>query len=67
LDHLVSRYVRGAVYTRPRLLARLFGVPLTEIEAASSRLIRRGVLIESHVDGWSGEWLVDADLAERLL
>ena len=67
LDHLVSRYVRAAVYTRPRVLARLFAVPLTEIEAASARLIRRGVLIESHVDGWSGQWLVDATLAARLL
>jgi hypothetical protein len=67
LDHLVSRYVRAAVYTRPRVLARLFAVPLTEIEAASARLIRRGALIESHVDGWSGQWLVDATLAARLL
>jgi hypothetical protein len=67
LDHLVSRYVRTAVYTRPRVLARLFGVPLTEIEAASARLIRRGALVECQVDGWSGQWLVDATLAARLL
>ena len=67
MDQLVGRYVRAAVYTRPHALARLFGVPLTEIEAAGTRLIRRGALIESHVDGWPGEWLVDATLAARLL
>lgn len=67
LDEVVSRYVRAAVYTRPRVLARLFGVPLKEIEAAGSRLLRRGTLIDAHVDGWPGRWLVDADLAARLL
>jgi hypothetical protein len=67
LDHLVSRYLAAAVYTRPRLLAQLFGVPLTEIQAAAVRLARRGRLVEMEVDGWSGRWLIDRTVAARLL
>ena len=67
LDHLVSRYLAAAVYTRPRLLAQLFGVPQAEIEAAAVRLARRGTLVETEVDGWSGRWLIDRSVAARLL
>jgi hypothetical protein len=67
LDQLVSRYVSAAVYTRPRLLAQLFGVPLPEIGAASDRLRRRGAILEAEVDGWPGRWLIDAGVAGRLL
>jgi hypothetical protein len=67
LDHLVSRYLGAAVYTRPRLLAQLFGVPLAEIEAAAVRLAHRGTLIETEVDGWHGRWLIDRAVATRLL
>ena len=67
LDHLVSRYLAAAVYTRSRLLSQLFGVPLVEIEAATGRLARRGRIVETDVDGWPGRWLVDGTLAGRLL
>jgi winged helix DNA-binding protein len=67
LDRLVSRYLSAAIYTRPRLLAQLFGVPLPEIEAAAGRLRRRRAIVETEVDGWTGRWLVDAAVATRLL
>lgn len=67
LEHLVSRYLAAAVYSRPRLLARLFGVPLAEIEDVIGRLERRGTLVETDVEGWPGRWLVDRGVAARLL
>jgi len=67
LDHLVSRYLASAVYTRPRLLAQLFGVSLAEIQAAAVRLSRRRVIVEREVDGWPGRWLLDRTVAARLL
>lgn len=67
LDHLVERYLAAAVYTRPRLLARLFGVPLDEIDAAVARLVRRGTVLDAEVDGWPGRWLISAATAARLL
>jgi hypothetical protein len=67
LEQLVSRYLAAAIYTRPRLLARLLGVSLAEIEATTARLARRGALVEADVEGWSGRWLVDATVAARLL
>jgi Winged helix DNA-binding domain len=67
LDRLVERYLGAAVYTRPRLLARLFGSPLDEIDAAVARLVRRGTVLEAEVEGWPGRWLVSAATAARLL
>jgi winged helix DNA-binding protein len=67
LEALVARYVSAAVYTRPRLLARLFGVPLPEIDAAVARLARRGSLVEAAVDGWPGRWVLSATTAVDLL
>jgi hypothetical protein len=67
LDHLVERYLAAAVYTRPRLLARLFGVPLDEIAAAVARLVRRGTVLDAEVGGWPGRWLISAATAARLL
>ena len=67
LDRLVSRYLAAAVYSRPPVLARLFGVSLTDIEAVCVRLARRGRLIETEVEGWPGRWLVDRTVAARLL
>ena len=67
LDRLVTRYLGAAVYTRPRLLAQLFGVPMAEIEAAAVRLARRGALVECEVDGWPGQWLIAGAVATRLL
>ena len=67
LDHLVERYLVAAVYTRPRLLAGLFGVPLAEIDAAVGRLAPRGAVLDVEVDGWPGRWLLSATTAARLL
>jgi hypothetical protein len=67
LDQLIARYVSAAVYTRPRLLSRLFGVTLAEVEAAIIRLARRGTIADAVVDGWPGRWLVSASTAARLL
>jgi hypothetical protein len=61
LERLVERYVRAAVYTRPRLLARLLGVPLAEMDAVVVRLVKAGRLRDTPVDGWAGRWLVSAD------
>lgn len=66
LDRLVARYLAAAVYTRPPVLARLFGVPRGEIEAAVIRLVRRGIALDRAVDGWPGRWLICAVTAARL-
>jgi hypothetical protein len=59
LDHLVGRYLAGAVYTRAPLLARLFGLGRAEIEAAVARLARRGVVAPARaVSGWPGDWII---------
>jgi hypothetical protein len=67
LETLIARYVDAAVYTRSRLLARLFGVPLAEIEPAVRRLVAKGRVIDAEVDGWPGRWLVASAAAARLL
>ena len=67
LDHLVSRYLDAAVYTRPRLLAQLFAVPLAEMGGVTARLARRGTLVEIEVEGWPGRWLVNRKVAASLL
>jgi hypothetical protein len=58
LDRLIGRYVAGAVFASPRRLARLLGVPLAEVEASVSRLVRGGVLREAPVEGWPGRWVM---------
>src|SRR5215468_1034803 len=40
LDHLLTRYLRAAVYATPAGLARLFAVPRTDVDAAVTRLAR---------------------------
>jgi hypothetical protein len=60
LEQLVARYLAAAVFTRPPLLARLFGVAPAEVHAAVARLARRGAVVETEVDGWPGRWLVAA-------
>jgi hypothetical protein len=61
LERLLSRYLAGAVYSTPGLLARLFGVPRGEVEAALSALARAGrVSAPREVAGWSGRWVVSA-------
>jgi hypothetical protein len=60
LEQLVARYLDAAVFTRPPLLARLFGVAPAEIQAAVARLARRDIVLQAEVDGWPGRWLVAA-------
>lgn len=66
LERLIERYVTAAVYTHPRSLARLFGVPVGEIETAVARLRRRGIILDAEVHGWPGSWLVSAPAARLL-
>ena len=59
LDRLQDRYLRGAVYSTPARLARLFTVPRGEVEASLARLERRGTLRTGvEVAGWPGQWVV---------
>jgi hypothetical protein len=44
LDHLIDRYLGGAVYAAPAALARLFPVTRSEVGAALGRLARAGAL-----------------------
>jgi hypothetical protein len=63
LDRLVARYVETAVFTTPRILARLFALPAAEVAGSLERLARRGALLETGVEGWPGRWLVAASAA----
>jgi DNA-binding FadR family transcriptional regulator len=66
LERLLERYLRGAVYARPRDLARLFGVERAETRTALARLVRRGVVLpEQPVAGWPGTWVVHRAAAGR--
>jgi hypothetical protein len=59
LERLLSRYLSGAVYSTPALLARLFGLPRREVDAALSALARAGrVSAPREVAGWPGRWVV---------
>jgi hypothetical protein len=61
LERLLARYLAGAVYSSPGLLARLFGVPRAEVETALVRLARAGrVSAPREVSGWPGRWVVSA-------
>jgi hypothetical protein len=52
--------VRAAVFTRPAVLRRLFGLAAAEVQAAVRSLAARGALLETAVAGWPGRWIVDA-------
>jgi hypothetical protein len=58
LERLLERYLRAAIYTRAAVVTRLFGVPRLELDAATDRLVRRGVALDTEVEGWPGRWLV---------
>jgi hypothetical protein len=59
LDRLIGRYLAGAVYSTPALIARLFGLGRAEVEAALIRLARAGrVTAPVEVPGWTGRWIV---------
>jgi len=58
LDRLVARYLESAIFSTVRGLARLFGIPAGELGECIRRLTRRGVIVETAVDGWSGRWVL---------
>ncbi|MGH7323562.1 MAG: AlkZ-related protein [Candidatus Rokuibacteriota bacterium] len=59
IDHVLDRYLRGAVFTQTPLLARLFRLGRDEVEAAAGRLVGAGTLsADCAVRGWPGRWLV---------
>ena len=58
LEQLIGRYVAAAVFTRGRVLERLFGCPASDVGRAVARLVADGALVERAVDGWPGRWLV---------
>src|SRR5262245_752868 len=51
LDCLVTRYLRGAVFSNGALLARLFAVPPAEIDGALARLERAGIIRRPPIAG----------------
>jgi hypothetical protein len=61
LERLLARYLAGAVYSTPALLARLFGLGRAEVERALGALARAGTVEASvEVPGWPGRWVVHA-------
>lgn len=59
LDRLLARYLAGAVYSSPALLARLFSVPRADVDAALGRLARSGAVRGPvEIAGWPGRWVV---------
>ena len=61
VERLLARYLAGAVYSTPALLARLFGLGRDEVQVALGALARAGV-VETGVlvDGWPGRFVVHA-------
>jgi hypothetical protein len=55
---LVERYARAAVFTRPAILRRLFGLSDVEVTTAVRTLLSRRALVDTEVRGWAGRWLV---------
>ena len=63
VERLLERYAAGAVFTRERLLARLYGLQPGEVSRAVDRLIRAKALVaDCRVDRWPGSWLVHASV-----
>ncbi len=61
LERLLERYMRGAIFSNERLLARLFGLRPEEVARAVGRLVAtRALRADCVVDGWPGRWLVHA-------
>ncbi|MGH7369079.1 MAG: AlkZ-related protein [Candidatus Rokuibacteriota bacterium] len=59
LERLLARYLAGAVYSSPALLARLFGLGRGEVEGALGALARAGrVSAPQEVAGWPGRWVL---------
>jgi len=61
IDRVLERFMRGAVFTNERIIARLFRLPRSEVSAAVDRLVRRrAVTAPIPIEGWPGRWLVHA-------
>jgi hypothetical protein len=61
LDRLLARYLAGAVYSTPPLIARLFGQSRSDVEAALGRLERGGAVRRAAaIGGRPGPWVVSA-------
>lgn len=61
VERLLGRYLRGAVFSTPGLLARLFGLGRAEVDAALAALAcAGGVRIDVEVAGWPGRFVVSA-------
>ena len=59
IDRLLSRYLGGAVFSSPALLARLFSVPRDEVTRSLDRLARSGAVSPlSVIAGRTGRWVV---------
>lgn len=60
VERLLERYAAAAVFTRERLLARLFSLPADEVSRAVGRLIKANALAAANyaVSGWPGHWLI---------
>jgi len=59
VEQLLSRYLAGAVYSTPALIARLFGLGRAEVEDALAGLARTGRVSEPlEGPGWAGRWVV---------
>jgi len=58
LGRLIAAYAAAALFTRKRLLERLFGGSAEETARAVRRLVENGTLVECAVDGWPGRWLL---------
>jgi len=61
LDRLIARYVSAAIYSTPALIARLFAISRSDVEAAVARLERAGVVRSAvEIAGRPGRWVVCA-------
>lgn len=61
VERVIERYVRGAIYTNERILARLFGLSGAEVSRAVRGLVRMKALGAGYeVDGWPGRWILHA-------
>lgn len=59
VQRVLGRYLAGAVYSTPPLLARLFSLERAEVETALAALARAGrVGAPRAVAGWPGRWVV---------
>jgi hypothetical protein len=61
VERVIERYVRGAVYTTERILARLFSLRPEEVKRAVSRLdATKALRAGCEVAGWPGRYILHA-------